>query len=141
MGRVLPYEKWNPASENASDFLPSYSGEDEKPLYLTSTGFVGPGSSAYYPESCSVSGSWDHFADVPAVYNALNGPTLPPIQFKASYQVIGWVNESGQDLLSSLAGDATASYNRYVGQCKDQSVAVSRTPAAEFVSLAKRRLY
>lgn len=142
MGRVLNYEDWNPSSETPRMFLPSYSGEDKQPLYLTSTGFVGPTFSTYYPECCSVFGFWDHFADMPSVFSAINN-NQPPIQFRVSYQVTGWIDtqQAQSDPLANFAATVTTQYNKYVQQCQQQGVAVTQTPADYFVNLAKQEFH
>lgn len=136
MGRVVAYENWNPASEPAANYLPAFKGSDGKPLFLTSIGFVGPSFSAYYPECCSVFGFWDHFKDLADIFAAITGNNS--IQFKVSYQVIGWIQEPGSDPLSNVASLVTEQYNNYVQQCRTENVAVARTPADEFVGLAVR---
>src|SRR5262245_35749875 len=137
MGRVLDYEDWNPSSETPSQFLPSYTGEDGQPLYLTSIGFVGPGFCNFYPECCSVFGFWDHFKDNTEIFNAITQNT--PIQFKVSYQVIGWINPGAPDPLATIAGTVTTQYNSYVAQCQQQSVPVAQTPAEVFESIAEQQ--
>lgn len=136
MGRVVDYASWNPSSESPQNYLPAFNGSDGKPLYLTSIGFVGPSFSAYYPECCSVFGFWDHFKDVSTIYQAIVGNT--PIQFKVSYQVIGWINEPASDPLTNVAQLVKAQYNQYVFQCQAENVAVDRTPADEFLSIASQ---
>lgn len=138
MGRVVDLDTWNPAAERAGDYLPAYRGSDGKPLYLTSVGFVGPSFSAYYPECSSVFGFWDHFKDEPAVFQAITQNT-PPIRFKVSYQVVGWVNEPNSDPLTNFAGLVAEQYDRYVRQCATEKVDVARTPADVFASLAVQR--
>ncbi len=137
MGRVLDLDKWNPGSELPSDFLPSYKGPDGKSLYLTSIGFVGPSFSVYYPECSSVFGFWDHFGDVPDIYNKINNNSA--IQFKVSYQVVGWINEPNSDPLTNIASLVTEQYNRYVQECASEKVPVTRTPADYFVSIAVQK--
>jgi hypothetical protein len=137
MGRVVDLESWNPAMELPSDYLPYYKGANGQPLYLTSIGFVGPSFSAYYPECLSVFGFWDHFKDVPAVYGPITGNT--PIQFKVSYEVIGWINEPGADPLTNIHTLVAEAYDRYVRQCARENVPVVRTPADDFVAIALQR--
>lgn len=137
MGRVVDLESWNPGSENPADFLPNYKGANGKPLYLTSIGFVGPSFSAYYPECASVFGFWDHFKDVTSVYKPITENL--PIRFKVSYEVVGWINEPNADPLTNIATLVTESYNRYVHQCATENVPVVRTPADDFVALARQR--
>lgn len=137
MGRVVAYESWSPGSKSAQNYLPAFKGSDGKPLYLTSIGFVGPSFSAYHPECCSVFGFWDHFKDLSNVFEAITGNI--PIQFKVSYQVIGWINEPDSDPLTNIAGLVADQYNQYVQQCQAENVAVVRTPADEFASLAVRK--
>jgi hypothetical protein len=100
MGRVLDYDKWDPGSEMAADYLPTQTGADGKPLYLTAMGFTGPSFCAYYPECCSVFGFWDHFKDLPDVFKAINNNEA--VRFKVSYQLIGWINEAASDPPASL---------------------------------------
>ena len=137
MGRVLDYADWNPSGESPSQFLPSYNGTDGQPLYLTSIGFVGPGFSSYYPECCSVFGFWDTFKDNSAVYGAIN-QNNPPIQFRVSYQVIGWINESETDPLANIVQTVTDQYNDYVQQCQQQNVPVTSTPTDYFIQIAQQ---
>jgi hypothetical protein len=137
MGRVVDYESWDPGSEPAENYLLAYNGSDGKSLYLTSIGFVGPAFSAYYPECCSVFGFWDHFHDVETVYQAMNDNA--PIKFKASYQVVGWIQEAGADPLTDVASLVTDQYNQYVEQCLTENVAVVQTPADEFESIAAQK--
>ena len=138
MGRVIDYADWNPSDENQSQFLPGYNGTDGQPLYLTSIGFVGPGFSSYYPECCSVFGFWDTFADNPPVYAAITN-NQPPIQFRVSYQVIGWINESETDPLANIAQTVANEYNDYVQQCEQQNVPVTRTPTDYFIQIAQQK--
>jgi hypothetical protein len=133
MGRVLDLENWNPATETQTDFLPAYTGEDNQPLHLTSIGFVGAAFSAYYPECCSVFGFWDRFADVQDVHLAIEN-NQPPIQFKASYQVIGWINEPGSDPLSGVAEQVTRLTSRRAVRSAD--VPVDQSPSDVFMSIA-----
>ena len=137
MGRVLDLDQWNPAAENPADFLPFYKGTNGQPLYLTSVGFVGPSFSAYYPECISVFGFWDHFKDEDTVYKRIRENL--PIQFKVTYEVVGWINEENADPLKNVATIVTEGYNRYVQQCAAEKVPVVRTPADEFVGVAAQR--
>lgn len=133
MGRVLNYDSWSPSQESPSDFLPSYQDENGNPLYLNSIGFLGPGFSAYYPDCSSVFGFWDHFKDNSEVYNAINQNL--PIQFKVTYQVTGWIQESQEDPLNDLGTLITQEYNTYVSECKSQQVAIKKTPSDFFESI------
>ncbi len=135
MGRVLNYEDWNPAAEDPKQFLPGFTASDPTPRYLTSVGFVGPGFSSYYPECASVFGFWDSFSDLPAVSQAIANNS--PIQFKASYQVIGWINEQATDPLSGIAATVTTQYNAYVAQKKSLKLKVTKTPADFFQTVAQ----
>ncbi len=137
MGRVADYASWNPMAEDKSQFLPAHAGTDGAALYLSSIGFVGPSFSAYYPECCSVFGFWDHFQDLPEIGPAIAANS--PVQFKASYQVIGWINETASDPLANFAQMVTQQYNDYVAQCKNQNVAITRSPADFFSSLAQQK--
>jgi hypothetical protein len=137
MGRVLDYETWNPANEPASDFLPSYTGTDGKQLYLTSVGFVGPIFSSYYPECISVFGFWDTFADQPTLYKQI--ATNAAVQFKASYQVIGWIQDTSKDPLLNIGAQVKKQYDDYVAKCAQQNVAVTRTPADFFGSITEEK--
>jgi hypothetical protein len=136
MGRVVEYESWVPGSTPAQNYLPAYQGSDGKSLYLTAIGFVGPSFSSYYPECCSVFGFWDRFADNPAVYPAITTGTA--LQFKVSYQVVGWIDEPDADPLAQIESLITDRYNQYVSQCQAESAEVERTPADEFESFAKQ---
>ena len=130
LGQTLDYAKWNPAGESASNYLPSQTGEDGKPLYLTSIGFVGPSFASYYPECCSVFGFWDYFKDNTAIYQAITQDQ--PIQFKVSYQVIGWLNDPTIDPLVNLQQQITTQYNNLLAQWKSQGVTPTQTPADVF---------
>lgn len=131
MGRVVPASEW-PATAPGDQYLPDFNNEDDKPYYLTSIGFLGPGFAAYYPDCCSVFGFCDRFLDNSTIANALKNST--PIQFKASYQVIGWID--GADPLDDVTAAVTAKYNDYVAQCQEQQTAVTQTPADFFEAYA-----
>lgn len=135
MGRVLNYEDWNPSGESASQFLPSYLGADGQPLYLTATGFVGPGFCDYYPECCSVFGFWDSFKDRDDIFPVITSNNQ--IRFKVSYQVIGWVNTGASDPMAPVAAQVTQQYNDYVQQCLAQNITPTHTPIDYFSNLAK----
>jgi hypothetical protein len=130
MGRSLNYEDWPPTNESASDFLPSYTGSDGQYLQLNSLGFVGPGFSSYYPECTTVFGFWDHFMDKAAVGPLIQGGSA--VQFKVSYQVIGWIDPSIPDPLAGLGTQVTNGYNAFVKKCEEQGVPVpaDQTPAS-----------
>jgi hypothetical protein len=132
LGRVLEYSQWAPAGENPQDFLPYYKDTSGKQFYLTSIGFVGPGFASFYPECSSVFGFWDNFADVPAIYKAIDENAK--IKFRVSYQVIGWVNEPQHDPLNGIASRVTTSYNDYVAEQKRLKLEVAQTPPDFFVS-------
>ncbi|MBV9762794.1 MAG: hypothetical protein JO340_19705 [Acidobacteriaceae bacterium] len=133
MGRVLDYEKWNPTAEPASNYLPSYIGLNGKPLYLTSVGFAGADFASYYPECLSVFGFWDSFSDQTQLYDQIKNNSS--LQFKVSYQVIGWVQDSSHDALADIGAEVTRQYDHYVIQCLEQKVEVVETPATFFVSI------
>ncbi|MEM6270488.1 MAG: hypothetical protein AAF998_13680 [Bacteroidota bacterium] len=125
MGRVVDYEDWDPNDESPSDYLPAYTGPDGAPLYLTSVGFVGAYFGSYYPECCSVFGFWDNFSDVAYsgydnLYDALQNNA--PVQFRASYQVSGWLNDPTQDPLAGLDATITEQYTDYLHQCDENGV-------------------
>ncbi len=114
MGKVLDYESWDPG-DTSGDFLSNYKDEDGNPYYLTSIGFVGPSFSAYYPECCSVFGFWDNFGDLPDVRNAMLNNTIPAFsKFKVSYQVVGWINEAGNDPLQKTPDPTDPSGQKWV---------------------------
>jgi hypothetical protein len=140
MGRVLNYENWNPTTENPAQFLPAFQGSDGKPLYLTSIGFVGPSFASYYPDCQSVFGFWDNFADMPSVYQAIT-TNQPPIQFRVSYQVTGWINDNAvqQDPLTNAIQTVTSEYDKYVQDCHEQGTGVVRTPTDFFLDFAGGR--
>lgn len=135
MGRVVPAANW-PATAPGDQYLPDFNDEDGNPYKLTSIGFLGPGFAAYYPDCCSVFGFCDRFLDNTTIYNALKNST--PIQFKASYQVIGWID--GTDPLDDVAAIVTTNYNDYVSQCKQQDAPVVQTPADFFAQYAQQQL-
>lgn len=128
MGQVLDYSTWNPASEQAANYLPSKTGADGKNLFLTAMGFVGPAFSSYYPECCSVFGFWDAFDDMPNILTAINCNDQT-VQFKVSYQVVGWIDDASQDPLVSLNSEVTKQYNDMLAQYNSQSVKPDQTPA------------
>lgn len=142
MGRVVDYADWNPSSESPSNYLPAHNGTDGYPLYLTSIGFVGSYFGSYYPECCSVYGFWDHFADVPydggTLYNAIQNNT--PVQFRTSYQVIGWLNEPNEDPLADIVQEVTDQYNAYLDRCNKNNVAPDLTPKDFFDQVATEEL-
>lgn len=143
MGRVVEAGTWNPANEPASNYLPYYKGNDGKPLYLTSTGFVGAYFNAYYPECCSVYGFWDNFIDVPfagyaSLYAALKANA--PIQFRASYQVTGWLNEKQAGPLAGIDALVSDQYNAYLKQCNDNQVAPENNPNDFFQQITAEKM-
>lgn len=135
MGRVVEYEKWNPAAEPASNYLPSYKGTDGKDLYLTSVGFAGPDFASYYPECISVFGFWDSFSDQKQLYQDIKNNSS--LQFKVCYQVVGWVEDSARDALVNIGAQVRQQYDEYVAQCLEQKVDVVKTPATFFGSIAQ----
>lgn len=136
MGRVLEYQSWNPYAEKAQDFLPYYVNATNEPYYLTSIGFVGPSFASYYPECNSVFGFWDNFSDLPAIHNAIANNT--PIQFRASYQVTGWINEQDHDPLRGIGATVTSQYNAYVAQQNQLKLDVTETPADVFAAVVQQ---
>ncbi|MGL5890996.1 MAG: hypothetical protein ACRC3B_14000, partial [Bacteroidia bacterium] len=131
MGRVLDFNSWNPSGEQLNNYLPAQTGANGQPLYLTSIGFVGPSFASYYPECNGVFGFWDHFKDQTTIYNAINNNQ--PIQFKVSYQVTGWINETNKDPLTDLTQIITNIYNNYVADCNSQNVEITQTPGDVFL--------
>lgn len=138
MGRVVDYNTWNPSAEPASNYLPHYNGEDGSPLYLTSIGFVGSYFGSYYPECRSVFGFWDNFADVPQIYAAITQNT--PVRFRATYQVIGWINETNADPLSGIVSQVTTQYNDYLAKCNANAVPPQKTPTDFFGQIASQNM-
>ncbi|MCB0429491.1 MAG: hypothetical protein H6585_02555 [Flavobacteriales bacterium] len=136
MGRVVDADTWDPAGEDTSHYLPAFNGDDGKSLYLTSIGFLGPGFSSYYPDCCSVFGFWDRFTDEPELFQAIT--TNQPVQFKASYQVVGWINTNANDPLDGLDGKVKEEYDNYVAQCKQAGTPVKETPATVFANLMQQ---
>lgn len=134
MGRVLPTDSW--PSPTGASYLSDFKGSDGQPYYLSSIGFLGESFSSYYPDCCSVFGFMDRFLDVPSVADALKNSS--PIQFKASYQVCGWI-ENGADPLDGFDGAVTAAYNQYVDACKQNVVPINQTPADYAVNIAKEQ--
>ena len=131
MGRVCDYGSWTGPAAGAqylSDFAPNY---------LTSIGFVGPSFSAYYPECKSVFGFWDHFKDQSEIYNAIVGNT--PIQFRASYQVIGWVGDASKDLFAGFGAAVTQAYDDYVAKAQAQQASIAITPASQLDQMAQQQ--
>ena len=143
MGRVVEYSNWDPSTESASNYLPAYNGNDDLPLYLTSIGFVGAYFNSYYPECRSVFGFWDNFADVSyegsTLYNALSNNAA--VQFRASYQVIGWLNEVGNDPLTDIDSQISDAYNTYLDNCNANQVAPELTPTDFFNQISIQDLH
>ncbi|ASU33544.1 hypothetical protein [Mucilaginibacter xinganensis] len=139
MGRVVDFASWNPATEPASSYLPYYNGIDGQQLYLTSIGFVGAYFSSYYPECCSVFGFWDNFSDVSDVYTAIT-TEQSPIQFKATYQVIGWLDDPSADPLASITAQVTTQYNQYVSNCTANNTDPVLTPVDFFNTITTQDL-
>jgi hypothetical protein len=138
MGRVVDLTSWNPASEPASSYLPSQVGADGDQCFLTSIGFVGPYFSSYYPECCSVFGFWDNFSDVPNVQSAISANN--PIQFRATYQVIGWLSDPTTDPLNDIDAQVTSQYNDYVQRCLANNSVPENTPIDFFNQIATQTL-
>jgi hypothetical protein len=132
MGRVVDAAQW-PLVTPGDQYLHDFNNEDGDPCYLTSIGFLGPGFSAYYPDCCTVFGFMDRFLDNPTIYNALSANTA--IKFKASYQVMGWI-DGGADPLDGIAAQVTTQYSDYVTKCNQQQVPIVQTPADFFNSIA-----
>lgn len=87
MGRVVEGDDW-PLNGPNDKYLNDFTDAQGRPCYLTAIGFLGPMFSAYYPDCCSVFGFHDRFIDEPEIANAIR--LAHPIQFKASYHVVGW---------------------------------------------------
>lgn len=134
MGRVLDAATWkkNPPGDQ---YLKDYNDVEGNPCYLSSIGFLGPGFSTYYPDCCSVFGFCDRFLDVKEIYDALKNGTS--IQFKASYQVIGWIE--GTDPMDQVPGVVTKNYESYVNNCIEQDTEVLKTPTDFFLAYAKKQ--
>ncbi|WPV64829.1 hypothetical protein [Chitinophaga sp. LS1] len=138
MGRVVDHSSWNPSTEPASSYLPSQQDTDGNPCYLTSIGFVGPYFSSYYPECCSVFGFWDNFSDLPDVQSAIKSNN--PIQFRATYQVIGWLNDVSTDPLNDIRDQVTEQYNDYVQRCLANNTVPEMTPLDFFSQITTQNL-
>lgn len=127
MGRVIDYDQWGgPTPKDHPDYLPAY-GTDTNPLYLTSMGFVGAYFSSYYPECNSVFGFWDTFDDLPGIYSSIKENT--PLQFKATYQVVGWINDEEFDPLYNLNQTVRENYQEYLARCQSERVSPKLTPS------------
>lgn len=138
MGRIVDAENWNPAASPAANYLPAYKGADNQPLYLTAIGFLGPGFSAFYPDCNTVFGFWDRFLDEESV--ACKIENNQPLQFKASYQVMGWIAAGAPDPMDGLAELVRNQYDTYVKQAQQEKTALKETPATVFARLAQQRL-
>lgn len=136
MGRVVDAARWDPSSEPPTDYLPSYTGSDQKALALTSIGFVGAAFSSYYPDCRSVFGFWDTFADDDDLRSAITG--AEPIRFRASYRVVGWLHGTA-DPLASIAADVTTEWEAYAAHCAKEKIPVLETPRDVFLRLASQR--
>lgn len=88
MGRVVEGADWS-LKGTGGKYLKDFTDAEGKPYYLTAIGFLGPVFSAYYPDCCSVFGFHDRFMDKPDIYKAVRDAL--PVQFKASYHVVGWI--------------------------------------------------
>ena len=132
MGRKLDYSAWDPSQEKPQDFLPYYGNTSGIPSYLTSIGFVGPSFAGYYPECSSVFGYWDRFEDLTDVGGVDVCAAVAaniPLQFRAVYQAIGWIDSAAGDPLAGFDGDVRARYQALWQQCHDQGIAPTKTPA------------
>lgn len=142
MGRVVEYGEWLQGADRVSH-LGDHRGPDGAPLRLTSTAFVGPGFSSYYPECRSVFGFWDTFADAedPATGKSLREQlsTNAAVDFVVSYQVIGWIDDPAADPLAGLAQDAAQRYGERVQQCRFHNVPLDLTPAEAVTGLLEAR--
>lgn len=138
MGRVQELSQWNPGGEPASSYLPYYKATDGDQLYLTSIGFVGAYFGSYYPECNSVFGFWDSFSDQTDVYNEITNGS--PVQFRASYQVIGWLNESESDPLADIVANVTKLYNDYVARCTSNNTQPVLTPIDFFNQITNQSM-
>ncbi|PPD38106.1 MAG: hypothetical protein CTY16_20685 [Methylobacter sp.] len=134
MGRVVNASEW-PKTAAGDQYLSDFNDEDGNPCYLNSIGFLDPGFSSYYPDCCSVFGFLDRFLDNPVIYNALKNGT--PIQFKASYQVMGWISD-GNDPLDGIATQVVGQYQNYVTNCNQQDTEITKTPADFFTNIAQQ---
>jgi hypothetical protein len=134
MGRILSYQAWNPATEKPSEFLTGYKGPNDQQLYLTSIGFVGPSFASYYPECNSVFGFRDNFKDIDggAVWKAIS--ENDSLQFKVSYQVIGWVNETVHDPLLGIDVNVIRKYDDYARRQNELKLPLEMTPPEVFQS-------
>lgn len=136
MGRVMDYASWSPGTEPAANYLPAYKREDEQNYYLTSVGFVGPGFSSFYPECNSVFGFWDRFLDVPEVFTPITQNL--DVQFKVSYQVTGWINETASDPLAGLQAVVKKRYDDLLVKYRKQKVEMDKTPADIFAQVMEQ---
>lgn len=109
MGRVVDAARW-PLSGPEDKYLSDYTDGDGNPCRLTAVGFLGPAFSSYYPDCCSVFGFHDRFSDDAVICDAVRSGL--PLRFKASYQVIGWID--GSDPLSDVRSAADKAYDRYL---------------------------
>lgn len=135
MGRMMNATEW-PKQSPGDQYLPDFKDPANHPYNLNSIGFLGPGFASYYPDCCSVFGFMDRFLDVPVIKNALKNVT--PIQFRASYQVIGWI-ANGQDPFDGLGDEVKLQYDEYLKKCATQKVEVKQTPADFFSSITKQK--
>lgn len=134
MGRTVEYENWDPASESPENYLPHYNDS------LTAIGFVGPHFSSYYPECQNVFGFWDTFADQKEVKGGFDITTNDPIQFRASYQAVGWLNDATVDPLADIVQTVTSDYNTYLKMCNAKGVSPELNPADFFGQIMEREM-
>lgn len=138
MGRVVDLASWNPAGEAATDYLPSQTNTDGTPCYLTSVGFAGAYFSSYYPECCSVFGFWDNFSDMPDIQAAIQGNNA--VQFKATYQVTGWLSDATTDPLYDINAQVATQYNDYITRCAANNATPELTPLDFFNRIASQTM-
>lgn len=140
MGRVQYAENWEPNNvlDNPTSYLPAYQMEDGSDAYLTSIGFLGPTFSAFYPDCCSVFGFWDHFQDNGDIFPAIT--ENQEIQFKVSYQVVGWIDGGINDPMNDIADTALQQYNDYVDQSNQKGTTIDKTPQDYYISVAQNNL-
>lgn len=133
MGRMMNATEW-PNKKAGDKYLPDFKSMTGDPYYLNSIGFLGPGFASYYPDCCSVFGFMDRFHDVPVIANALKN--VQPIQFRAAYQVIGWI-ENGKDPFDGMDAEVRKQYDEYLAKCQSQGTEITKTPVDFFNNIVK----
>lgn len=132
MGRTIELEKYH--TTESGKYLSDAVDEKDRSVYLTSVGFIGPTFSSSYPDCSSVFGFWDDFSDNDSLKSDLDNNKY--VNFKVSYQVIGWIKNS-IDPLKKLLDKVTNDYNIYAKECKKERVSNDKNIETMFLEQAE----